>query len=146
VTSLAPVMAPSIPRQHTGPGLFIAFTVLASIAVNVNATCYWPNATLFTNNPDPDTISPDDHPCNPDAEASVCCGTGWTCLSDGVCKIRQDGNDFYYRGTCTDFTWKSQSCPGFCMQQSEPFEPFELSMLIIGSYLTKPQIMPRLNL
>src|SRR6266536_6000704 len=73
---------------------------------------------LVTSNPDPSTGAPDDHPCNPDADASVCCGTGWTCLSDGVCKINEEGTDFYYRGTCTDFSWNSQSCPGFRFQQS----------------------------
>ncbi|KIW10929.1 hypothetical protein PV08_10228 [Exophiala spinifera] len=30
----------------------------------------------------------------------------------------QDGTDFYYRGTCTDRTWNSQQCPGWCFAQN----------------------------
>src|SRR6266536_4153354 len=91
---------------------------LVSISTPVSATCYWPNSTLYANNPDSSTVSADDHPCNPNADASVCCGTGWTCLSDGVCKIHLKEADYYYRGTCTDYTWKSKECPGFCFQSS----------------------------
>ncbi|KIW28304.1 uncharacterized protein PV07_07980 [Cladophialophora immunda] len=80
------------------------------------ATCYWQNSTLAPD--DPYSIAPDDTACFPDQENSACCGTGWTCLSDGVCYIEQEGNSFYYRGTCTDRTWDSQQCPGWCFAQN----------------------------
>ena len=82
-----------------------------------SATCYWQNSTLAPD--DPYSIAPDDTACFPDQDNSPCCGTGWTCLSDGVCFIREDETDFYYRGTCTDRTWDSQQCPGWCFAQSK---------------------------
>ncbi|KAK5561009.1 hypothetical protein LTR46_001319 [Exophiala xenobiotica] len=81
-----------------------------------SATCYWQNSTLAPD--DPYSIAPDDTACFPDQDNSPCCGTGWTCLSDGVCFIREDETDFYYRGTCTDRTWDSQQCPGWCFAQN----------------------------
>ncbi|EXJ89806.1 hypothetical protein A1O3_02873 [Capronia epimyces CBS 606.96] len=80
------------------------------------ATCYWQNSTLAPD--DPYSIAPDDTACFPEQENSPCCGTGWTCLSDGVCYIEQEGSSFYYRGTCTDRTWDSQQCPGWCFAQN----------------------------
>ena len=82
----------------------------------VTATCYWQNSTLAPD--DPYSIAPDDTACFPDQDNSPCCGTGWTCLSDGVCYINIDNGDYYYRGTCTDRTWNSQQCPGWCFSQS----------------------------
>ena len=80
------------------------------------ATCYWQNSAL---NPDsPDSIAQDDTACFPAQENSPCCGTGWSCLSDGVCMIRMEEQDFYYRGTCTDKMWTSQQCPSFCFAQN----------------------------
>ncbi|OAP58625.1 hypothetical protein AYL99_07715 [Fonsecaea erecta] len=81
-----------------------------------SATCYWQNSTLAPD--DPYSIAPDDTACFPDQENSACCGTGLTCLSDGVCYIEQSGNGYYYRGTCTDRTWDSQQCPGWCFAQN----------------------------
>ncbi|KAI1620716.1 hypothetical protein EDD37DRAFT_167713 [Exophiala viscosa] len=81
------------------------------------ATCYWQNSTLA---PDSQySIAQDDTACFPDQDNSPCCGTGWTCMSDGVCYIEQEGESFYYRGTCTDRTWDSQQCPGWCFAESE---------------------------
>ncbi|KAK5040618.1 hypothetical protein LTS07_001118 [Exophiala sideris] len=80
------------------------------------ATCYWQNSTLA---PDSQySIAQDDTACFPDQDNSPCCGTGWTCLSDGVCYIEQNGESFYYRGTCTDRTWDSQQCPGWCFAEN----------------------------
>ena len=91
-------------------GVFLLFTPL------VCATCYWQNSTLAPDSPA--SIAPDDTACFPEQDNSPCCGTGWTCLSDGVCYIEQDNNSFYYRGTCTDRTWNSQQCPGWCFAEN----------------------------
>ncbi|KAF7503408.1 hypothetical protein GJ744_003891 [Endocarpon pusillum] len=91
--------------------LLLAALILASSSL-VSATCYWVNSTLAPDSPF--SVAPDDTACFPDQDDSPCCGTGWSCLSDGVCYIEQQGKPFYYRGTCTDKTWNSQQCPGWC--------------------------------
>ena len=94
------------------------FPLLLLVAPRLaSATCYWQNSTLAPD--DPYSIAPDDTACFPDQDNSPCCGTGWTCLSDGVCYIEIDGGEYYYRGTCTDRTWDSQQCPGWCFAQSK---------------------------
>jgi hypothetical protein len=57
--------------------------------------------------------APGDHPCDPDAEESVCCGTGGgsMCLTNNACV--RPGHDMA-RGSCTDKSWKSGACPQFC--------------------------------
>lgn len=73
------------------------FAALLFVPSYVSATCYWANSTLA---PDSQySIAPDDTACFPNQNNSPCCGTGWTCLSDGVCYIEQQGEGFYYRGT-----------------------------------------------
>lgn len=79
--------------------------------VSVEAACYYPNGDL----------NPDDVPCNSSADASVCCGRGWTCLSNGVCMLGQDSSvgsisriGSTYRTSCTDRSWNSTACPDFC--------------------------------
>ena len=106
----------------------LALAVLLTVSSLVEATCYWQNSTLAPD--DPFSIAPDDTACFPAQENSACCATGWTCLSDGVCYIEQGDNSFYYRGTCTDRTWNSQQCPGWCFAQSEI-----LSALAVGPQL-----------
>ncbi|EXJ95708.1 hypothetical protein A1O1_00831 [Capronia coronata CBS 617.96] len=103
--------------MQTLPPLTSLFsTALVLLPQLVSATCYWQNSTLAPD--DPYSIAPDDTACFPDQENSPCCGTGWTCLSDGVCYIEQGDSSFYYRGTCTDRTWDSQQCPGWCFAQN----------------------------
>lgn len=64
-----------------------------------SATCYWQNSSLAPDSPW--SIATDDTACFPDQINSPCCGTGWSCLSDGVCYIKQAGRSIYYRGTYT---------------------------------------------
>jgi hypothetical protein len=53
-------------------------------------------------------------PCDPDAEDSVCCGSGLgsACLSNRLC---QGGNGNLIRGTCTDKSWDSPECSKTCI-------------------------------
>lgn len=75
-------------------GLFVWTTASKS--------CYYPDGIQATDNT----------PCNQNANASVgvCCGPGFTCLSNGLCQQGQ----YLFRGTCTDSTWKNQDCPSYC--------------------------------
>ncbi|OQO11005.1 hypothetical protein B0A48_05260 [Cryoendolithus antarcticus] len=59
---------------------------------------------------------PNDHPCNSDADVSVCCNVEDECTSNGLCKYRGDSNNnWLWRGTCTDPTWESDTCPHYCL-------------------------------
>jgi hypothetical protein len=78
----------------------VLLAAILSIPSFVSATCYWQNSTLAPQSQY--SIAPNDVACFPDQENSPCCGPGWTCQSDGVCKIAQTDNGetniFYYRG------------------------------------------------
>lgn len=65
-------------------------------------TCYYPNSTASI-----------DTPCHSDAAASACCNDGDTCLSNGLC-LAQHGPEVISRGSCTDQSWESPSCPQHC--------------------------------
>jgi hypothetical protein len=86
--------------RYIDASLVFSFTTLLvsllSIPSLVSATCYWQNSTLAPDSPF--SIAPDDTACFPAQANSPCCGTGWSCLSNGVCFIEQSGNPFYYRG------------------------------------------------
>ncbi|KAL8972907.1 MAG: hypothetical protein Q9197_002571 [Variospora fuerteventurae] len=57
--------------------------------------------------------------CDPRLAASVCCGAGDICLSNGLCSNKS--NEFY-RGGCSDNLYKSGLCPSFCI--NEPLTAF----------------------
>ncbi|KAK2011027.1 hypothetical protein LZ32DRAFT_659970 [Colletotrichum eremochloae] len=51
---------------------------------------------------------------------SVCCGQGYACLSNGMCQatgkeLQKGGATELVRGACTDRSWRSSSCPLFCI-------------------------------
>lgn len=75
-----------------------------------SAICYFPDGTT----------APQDVPCNDDTGHSACCGQGYACLSNGVCtatgdELQKAGSSTYVRGSCTDSSWRSSSCPSFCV-------------------------------
>lgn len=89
---------------------FLIIAVYLFRFVLSQAPCYSPNGSIL----------PDEVPCYTSAEVSVCCGRGWTCLSNSVCMLIQN-SDFpdarvgsTYHSSCTDASWKSPKCPNFC--------------------------------
>ena len=66
-----------------------------------NATCY---------NPDGSEL-PGNYPCS-FPNLSTCCGEGWDCLSNGLC--RQHGTTGYAQSTCTNPSY--ENCNSFCNQ------------------------------
>ena len=66
-----------------------------------NTTCYGPDGSVSTGN----------YPCG-FPNLSTCCGYGWDCLSNGLC--RQHGTTGYAQSTCTDSTY--ETCLSFCNQ------------------------------
>lgn len=90
----------------------VLVTGILSILLNsrVSASCYYPNGDL----------SPNDTPCQDDTENSLCCGQGYACLTNHICQatgdeLQKDGATEFVRGGCTDKTFRSSSCPSFCI-------------------------------
>ncbi|KAL8644014.1 MAG: hypothetical protein Q9210_007464, partial [Variospora velana] len=63
--------------------------------------CYYPNGDLSTT----------DAPCSSE-EGAACCPLNWQCLDNGLCYL--DNQKYFGRYTCTDKSWQSSACPGFC--------------------------------
>ncbi|KAL6856319.1 hypothetical protein J3F83DRAFT_448417 [Trichoderma novae-zelandiae] len=83
--------------------------LIAILLAQANALCFYPDGTP----------APGDVPCTDSTTNSVCCGTGYACLSNGICQATGDelakpGASEFVRGSCTDKTFRSSSCPSFC--------------------------------
>jgi hypothetical protein len=80
-------------------------------------SCYYPG----------EMWAPDFYPCDPNADISLCCPLGWTCMSDGRCLVTypETADTTYpigtsYRGTCTSSRWDRSKCGNFCLGGSLP--------------------------
>lgn len=102
---------------HLKPWYLILTQLLSLYAVNFlssdifqmaagNSYCYLPDGDLVQ----------EDTPCSSDEEVSPCCGEESVCVANGLCLKTKP--KFLYRGTCTDHTWNSPSCPQFCTKSS----------------------------
>ncbi|KAH0493444.1 hypothetical protein TgHK011_000112 [Trichoderma gracile] len=83
--------------------------LLALLLTQSNALCFYPDGTP----------APGDVPCTDSTANSVCCGTGYACLSNGICQatgdeLKKPGASEFVRGSCTDKTFRSSACPSFC--------------------------------
>ena len=100
--------------------LFTSFTMAQSpttsspLTAPTSGYCYYPGA-----NP---SSAQNDRPCDPDAETSMCCPTGWTCMSNKICQVT-DGSlaqaavGSIRRATCTDPRWNQDICGDFCLSE-----------------------------
>lgn len=81
--------------------------ILLYLFLEANATCYNPHGDIILG----------DTACHSDGY-SPCCGQGYACLSNGICKTTKytviDDSNTYGRGSCTDPTFKDAGCPLFC--------------------------------
>lgn len=73
------------------------------IAFATAQTCYFP---------DGQTVSTD-VPCNTTATASSCCPSDSFCMDNGLCF----GSGIVSRGSCTDQSWESEECSGYCKSE-----------------------------
>ncbi len=88
----------------------LLFVLCVAFISAVSAICYYPDAST----------APQDTPCLNSAGDTFCCGEGYVCLSNRICKSVAATNDpnsqsTYVRGSCTDPTWRSSACPSFCI-------------------------------
>lgn len=55
-------------------------------------------------------------------QTGLCCTAGDLCIDNSLCARRLgDGQLAYYRGGCLDATWKSSSCPHYCLDRPKEF-------------------------
>ena len=79
-----------------------------AIALEKPSDCYFATGELATLT----------SPCHDGSSGltSLCCTHGDMCLNNTLCaKSLGGGESMHYRGTCTDSTWTSPSCPRFCV-------------------------------
>ena len=80
--------------------------IFSSVVISAQQ-CYYPNGD----------VSKTDAPCS-SAEGAACCPLNWQCLDNGLCYL--DSEKYFGRYTCTDKSWKSSACPGFCTDSTSP--------------------------
>jgi hypothetical protein len=111
-----------------------AFPILFALlfhSVLVSTTCYFPDGSIQ----DTPAFVACDQTVGSD---SMCCGTNWTannpkvandkCEVNGLCLNSDNGAPLYWRGSCTDPTWKSpfcikNLCTEFSVRKSDPSRP-----------------------
>lgn len=93
--------------------LFLLSYYLSTVA----ATCWTPNHRDV--NANVKDGEPDNYvPCNPDAEASMCCATWDVCVTQlGLCY--NEGNQLWWRESCTDSSWQSEHCVKLFLTESD---------------------------
>lgn len=102
--------------------LFLNFN--GSFGVSPVMKCYSPNGKLAAS----------DFPCFLAQDTSACCGAGGVCLSNGLCEpVNAVGVSEIIRGTCTDPTWTSSSCPQYCTGKFPLFIPTRQEAQLIGN-------------
>jgi hypothetical protein len=69
-----------------------------TLVLNARAACYYPNGRL----------APNDVPCQDDTAHTTCCGLGYACLSNGICKVTSESLG-KLRGSCTDQSWGARA-------------------------------------
>ncbi|KAH8890261.1 hypothetical protein GQ53DRAFT_842439 [Thozetella sp. PMI_491] len=88
--------------------------VLLSLVAVVSGLCYTPDGSISN-----------DLACNPSDTYSICCQSGFLCMSNGFCQPPWWASDSntnvssqFIRGTCTDKTWEATQCRGFCVKEN----------------------------
>lgn len=97
--------------------LLLFFTLHYYISTVLAAQCWTPNHRDV--NADVDDNDEDRYvPCNPDAEASMCCASQDVCDAlTGLCFDEE--HQLWWRGSCTDPSWQSDACVKLFLTESE---------------------------
>lgn len=110
-------LAPSVSLLNPPVNYFFLIAAVSLFrSVFSQAQCYFPDGSveLLKTSGSPEGYVP----CYPSANVSVCCPQGSKCLSNAVCMSEYDSNyeiiGGLYRASCTDRSWNSSQCPGFC--------------------------------
>jgi hypothetical protein len=90
----------------------IEFLALPHTALAAAPQCFYPDGV---------TVEPNHTPCNTTQVDSACCLPQDSCTAQGLCL---GTSNFNYRGSCTDKTWRSNSCPQTCRVGMFPALPY----------------------
>ena len=94
--------------------LVLIFLLLLTVQIQqtLTQTCYLPNRDVV----------PADTPCRAPTpgQASACCNRIDICLDNGLCLPQGSSENVFYRGTCTDSTWRSDGCAKYCQDSECP--------------------------
>ena len=96
--------------QMANTGRFYRIILFIALYMSLaTALCYFPDGTIVER----------DTPCGSTGN-STCCGQGFACLSNNFCAVTEYVNagpeqSTYVRGSCTDESWSSDSCPSYCL-------------------------------
>ena len=89
---------------------FLLYLILD--VVEVHCQCYFPGGDLAANY----------SPCDEYAYNSLCCLSGWACLSNNLCVVTASSpRDVGFpigtsiRGTCENPEWNATACGDFCL-------------------------------
>ena len=98
--------------------LFFSSTLLFLLLTAINAEllgqCFYLSANA---------AAQDDRPCDPHSQVSLCCPTGWTCLSNHLCEVTDSSAGSgkpigsLRRGSCTNPNWDNGTCGDFCLNE-----------------------------
>ncbi|KAH8654585.1 hypothetical protein BGZ60DRAFT_532953 [Tricladium varicosporioides] len=97
-------------------------------------TCYYPDGSEAIKT----SLGPTMLACDPLAKQSSCCAYGDNCMANGLCLSAQL---FFYRGGCTDRSWKDSACLQECKNSTQmPSGSPSLSNFQIISWCQNPYI------
>jgi len=105
VANIAPWSTLANTYRHHCPAVPLCYILLVVVSPlgHAASNCHYPNGGLAN--------IYNGYPCDANATVSVCCGANAACLSSGNNLV--DGDELV-RGACTDQTWLSPSCQGWC--------------------------------
>ncbi|KAE9369220.1 hypothetical protein N431DRAFT_413025 [Stipitochalara longipes BDJ] len=98
----------------------VAFLALALTTEAAAPQCFYPDGV---------TVEPNHTPCNTTQVDSACCLPQDSCTAQGLCL---GTSNFNYRGSCTDKSWQSNSCPQTCRLDPFTKQPFGAQTPIIS--------------
>ena len=104
---------PACPGRMIGFPFLLFLLILVVRIQPVVGRCYYADGSVASG----------DTPCSLGG-TSTCCGSGYACLSNRICMATGDeaqkpGASLYVRGSCTDRSWRSASCPLYCIGSND---------------------------
>ena len=119
VRMVVPAFAMAFPNPRLSCSSLLSLSLLSLVFIPTHGRtpCYFPAGDVGTG----------DYPCYPSRDVSFCCGPGYACLANQVCMRtdaapdKQNSGLNFVRGSCTDQTFTSASCPQFCLGPTSMF-------------------------
>lgn len=126
------------PQRLTTPLLWTSLYRLISPAT-ADTGCFNPNGTnRNVGAPDVPSGTSVYAPCNTVQPYSMCCRNSDKCLPNGLCQ--QSGSDIIWRESCSDQSWRSNTCVKLCVSDTGMRRYFPSSTVEITTPPKRPPI------